>query len=183
MMTRLRNMLTAGNVGDGSEPANSALAQLFRSGVTLETERLVLRTRTFLDTDGIFEIDSDEEICRLSLGTFIQSKAEARRRVELEMAYVEHGHPAPWSVVRREDRQFIGTCGIVGLNDSADTVELGLPIGERTGNKATRPRRSPPALSSYSGKPSLTGSNANAGRITWPRGESWKSQAWRLREF
>ncbi len=125
MMTRLRNMLTSANPGDTSEPANSVLAQLFRSGLTIETDRLILRPRTFLDTDGIFEIDSDEEICRLSLGTLVQSKAEARRRVELEMAYVERGHPVPWSVVRREDREFIGTCGIVSLNDSADTIELG----------------------------------------------------------
>lgn len=125
MRARLRNFLSFGNAGETEGNTDHALAEVFRSGQQIETDRLVLRPRSFLDNEGVFEIDSDEEICRLSLGQHIQTQADARRRVELEMSHTQRGYPIPWSVIRKEDRQFIGTCGIITLNDATNTACVG----------------------------------------------------------
>lgn len=125
MRTRLRNFLSFGTADEINNTANHALAEIFRSGQQIETDRLLLRPRSFLDTEGIFEIDSDEEICRLSLGQLVQSQPEARKRVEQEMSYAQRGYAVPWSVIRKEDRQFLGTCGIVSLNDANGTLGMG----------------------------------------------------------
>ncbi len=125
MRNRLRNFLSFSGVDDGDAVSNNALAEIFRSGQQFETDRLILRPRTFLDTDGVFEIDSDPEICRLSLGTLVQAPSDARKRIEHEMSYAQRGYAVPWSVVLKEDRQFIGVCGINAINNVNGTVGVG----------------------------------------------------------
>lgn len=101
------------------------LAHLFKLNAQFSTERLVLRPLSLQDRDGLFEVDSDEEICRLSLAIPFTNITEASARIRSYQAYARQGYPIPWAVIRTSDNTFLGTCGITQFDEGTQVLQLG----------------------------------------------------------
>ncbi len=87
----------------------------------LETDRLRLRRITMADLDDIHAIWGDPEAMRLFPRTL--DRDEVREWIERNLTrYAETGHGV-WAVIRKEDGQFVGDCGLV-IQDVNGTPEL-----------------------------------------------------------
>lgn len=100
-------------------------ADLFRQDQIFQSERLVLGRLQTSHANGILELDSDEEVCQLSLSSKIDTLAQAMARITAFQNFAENGFPAPWAVVIRETGRFIGTCGVTQFDEEARTIQLG----------------------------------------------------------
>ncbi|MDX2029844.1 MAG: GNAT family N-acetyltransferase [Blastocatellia bacterium] len=87
----------------------------------LETDRLRLREITLADLDDIHAIWGDPEAMRLFPRTL--DRDEVREWIARNLTrYAETGHGV-WAVIRKEDGQFVGDCGLV-IQDINGTPEL-----------------------------------------------------------
>ena len=118
----------------------------------LETERLVLRKPTLDDLDGYAELWGDAEVVRYLSGTTLP-RDEVPRAIERMLGQWERHGVGLFSVLRKEDDQFVGRFGYllwdperwVNAITSSSTVSSSSrsagPSSARSGATATRPRR------------------------------------------
>ena len=82
--------------------------------MVFETARLFARNLRDSDFDAFHEMQSDDEVMRYTTGAGLDA-AENRR--QLKMCIACYSRPDNdfwvWAIVRKSDRQFVGTCAIV----------------------------------------------------------------------
>lgn len=94
----------------------------------LETERFVLRAVTAGDTADIFGMMSDPHVTRYFGRLPMTSIDEAAQRVEQIQTAFSEKTGVRWAITRREDGQFIGTCGFWRLIEPHARAEIGYDL-------------------------------------------------------
>lgn len=97
------------------------LAQYQMSDSIFQTPRLLVRNLHPLDFEAFHEMQSDEEVMKYTTGKGFD---EAENRRQLEMCIAAYQKPNNdfwvWAIVRKSDRQFLGTCAIVPENERSE---------------------------------------------------------------
>jgi RimJ/RimL family protein N-acetyltransferase len=92
--------------------------------IVIETNRLCLREITFEDANDLLEIWGDPEAMRLFPKTLDRDEMNAWIERNLNR-YAQYGHGI-WAVIRRDDQQFVGDCGLVIQDvDGVEELEVG----------------------------------------------------------
>ncbi|WP_257349502.1 GNAT family N-acetyltransferase [Pseudalkalibacillus decolorationis] len=94
----------------------------------LHSERLVLREINQGDLEGIFAIFSDPEVLTYYGMDPIQSKEEVNDLIQKYRVGFEHGTVYRWAIVRKEDNQFLGTCGYHNWHHRYYRAEIGYEL-------------------------------------------------------
>lgn len=97
--------------------------------IEIETERLLLRELDYLDTDDLFEMDSDPEVHLFIENKPVQSIDEITKIIEsLKVQYQENGI-ARWAVLDKLTNECVGWSGLKyfkqPLNNHTNFYELG----------------------------------------------------------
>lgn len=97
--------------------------------IEIETERLLLRELDYLDTDDLFEMDSDPEVHLFIENKPVQSIEEITKIIEsLKVQYQENGI-ARWAVLDKLTNECVGWSGLKyfkqPLNNHTNFYELG----------------------------------------------------------
>jgi RimJ/RimL family protein N-acetyltransferase len=105
-----------------------------RLGMKLETERLELRSATLADAPNLLALFSSPEVLRYLPPrppvTLEQAEQSVLRRMKME---AELGY-APFIIVTRDGDEFIGSGGLVQVQDSTDVevvYHFALRVGQR----------------------------------------------------
>jgi ribosomal-protein-alanine N-acetyltransferase len=86
---------------------------------SLQTQRLILRPFEETDLDDLWALYSDPEVVRyLSSGLLGREETAVRLRRMMDH-WQAHGYGI-WAVIRKEDRRFIGRCGIANVHDDEE---------------------------------------------------------------
>ncbi|MGP1352457.1 MAG: GNAT family N-acetyltransferase [Parasphingopyxis sp.] len=98
------------------------------SGTAIETQRLILRNWRFEDRWPFAEMNGDPEVMRYFPSTLTRDESDALvGRIGQHLA--RHGFGL-WAVERKEDRQFLGFCGLARI-EFACPIEGDVEIGWR----------------------------------------------------
>lgn len=95
---------------------------------TLETERLKLIEITPIHTLSIFEILSLDEVTRYYGTERFTSTEEARKLIEVFQKNFYEKRAMRWGIVLKENKKFIGTLGLNGLQLKNKKAEIGYEI-------------------------------------------------------
>lgn len=79
--------------------------------MTLETERLILREFTILDSQGLLELNADPKVLEYTGDSPFSSITESEHFIRRYNAYKVTGY-GRWAVIRKSDTQFLGWCGL-----------------------------------------------------------------------
>lgn len=91
------------------------------SGVLFESERLAFRELSPDDAAALYRLNADPEVIRYTGDPPFSSEEEARTFVLGYDRYRKHGY-GRWGVVKRQDDDFLGWCG---LNNIDGEIDLG----------------------------------------------------------
>lgn len=102
--------------------------KVFKEFPTIETERLVLRKLSQLDSKDIFDIFSSETIMKFYGMYPIKEVKEAENLISsLNKAY-EEKKSIRWGIILKEEDKLIGTCGYHNWNKSYFRAEMGYEL-------------------------------------------------------
>jgi len=100
----------------------------------IETSRLLLRNLTLEDVSNLSLVLSDKESMRHYPHAF--SNDEVKRWIERNIERYKNDGFGLWAVIRKEDNQFLGDCGITLQNIDGDILpEIGFHIIKSFCNK------------------------------------------------
>ena len=91
----------------------------------LETERLILRSLTPDDKEGVFRNFSDQEITKYLMSPF-RNIGQAEDIIKAFVEEFEQGSALTWAITLKPDGEFLGTCSCE-IN-SGDRAELGFDL-------------------------------------------------------
>lgn len=95
------------------------------SSVRLDTPRLELRPFTEGDTQALFDVYRDPQVCRyLSRGAWTDI-AQARERIGKDLRDMAANEHLRLALVRREDGRLLGDCCLFNFNAQCRRAELG----------------------------------------------------------
>ena len=104
------------------------LTPTFIAFPTLETERFVLRAVTLDDASDMFRIMSDPRVMRyFGIEPMTSHDQAIERARDIQAAFAEQ-NGVRWAITRREDGQFIGTCGFWRLIKEHFRAEIGYEL-------------------------------------------------------
>jgi [ribosomal protein S5]-alanine N-acetyltransferase len=97
--------------------------------VIAETERLILRELLLTDDEGMFELDSDEDVHKYLSSKTVDTIEQSRNNIEIiRKRYTDQGS-GWWAVTKKNTNEFLGWCGIKFqkeiVNNNKDFYELG----------------------------------------------------------
>jgi ribosomal-protein-alanine N-acetyltransferase len=87
-------------------------ASVFAALPVIETERLTLRPIRRGDEADVFAYGAEPEVSRYTTWECHRSVDDARVFVDWVLGEYEHGRPARWGIVHRDDGRLIGACGV-----------------------------------------------------------------------
>ena len=99
----------------------------------LETERLFLREITAADAVIAYELNLDPEVIRYTGDDPFDSIEEARQFLQSYDHYEKYGF-GRWGVIRKEDGEFLGWCGLKYTAD-LDEYDIGFRFFKKHWNK------------------------------------------------
>jgi ribosomal-protein-alanine N-acetyltransferase len=85
-------------------------------GLTIETERLILREFVQADAEALHTLNSDPEVMKFTGDKPFISVMEAREFLDSYNSYALHGY-GRWAVILKENGLFIGWCGLKYHNE------------------------------------------------------------------
>jgi RimJ/RimL family protein N-acetyltransferase len=86
---------------------------------SLQTQRLILRPFEETDLDELWALYSDPEVVRY-LSSGLLGREETAVRLRRMMGHWQAQGYGIWAVIRKEDRRFIGRCGIANVHDDEE---------------------------------------------------------------
>jgi ribosomal-protein-alanine N-acetyltransferase len=104
------------------------LSAAFAVFPVLETERFILRAVTPDDTADVFRIMSDPRVTRYFGVAPMTSLDEAAQRVNMFRSEFAQQSGVRWAITRRENGQYIGTCGYWRLIRAHFRAEIGYEL-------------------------------------------------------
>ncbi|WP_397451778.1 GNAT family N-acetyltransferase [Pseudomonas sp. NA-150] len=96
-----------------------------RTGLLLQTERLLIRELTAQDVSALAAILGDAQVMRHSVGGVLSAKATREFIAGCVFSYQANDF-GPWAVIEKSSSTFIGFCGLnAELVEGAEEVEIG----------------------------------------------------------
>ncbi len=99
----------------------------------IETERLIMREFSSDDVDGMFELNSDEEVIRYTGDTAFADKQTVLNLINGYEQYSKY-KMGRWTVLLKSSGEYIGFCGLKYLSDINET-DLGFRLMKKYWNK------------------------------------------------
>jgi ribosomal-protein-alanine N-acetyltransferase len=97
---------------------------------TIETQRLLLRKFTFNDVDNVYNNwANDDEVTKFLTWPTHADVEVTKKVLKKWIDEYENNTTYQWCIELKENREAIGSIGIVNLNNSIDAVEFGYCIG------------------------------------------------------
>jgi len=97
----------------------------------LETERLILEPLNMKHKEDIFKHFSDEEVTRYMDIDVLKSIEEVEKIINFYVESIDKKKRYRWSIIRKEDNKFIGTCGFnTWIRQSANKSEIGYDLSK-----------------------------------------------------
>ena len=101
------------------------LTDIFATFPPLETERCILRAIAPEDAPDIFHIMSDARVTRYLARLPMTSPEEAEKQVQKYLTVYQEQEGIPWAIIRRGQKQVIGTCVFWNLIKAHFRAEIG----------------------------------------------------------
>lgn len=99
--------------------------------IIAETKRLILRELHLSDNDGMFELDSDEEVHKYLSSKTIDTIEQSRNTIEIiRKRYKDYG-TGWWAVTEKSTNKFLGWCGIKYQKDTVNNCNNFYELGYR----------------------------------------------------
>lgn len=95
----------------------------------LETKRLLLRALTSDDLETVIELNSDPEVVRFITGGTPMTREQTEARFNFYLNHQKTHGFAIWAIINKEDKSFIGICGIQYLEDTPN-IEVGYRLAK-----------------------------------------------------
>lgn len=99
----------------------------------LETQRLKLREFLEIDSENMFQLNSDPEVIRYTGDDPFSSVEEARLFIRHYDKYKKFGY-GRWTILLRETNEYVGWCGLSYTVDTKET-DLGFRLLKKNWNK------------------------------------------------
>lgn len=109
----------------GAPDLRANARSVFRDMPSIETERLLLRSMSVDDAEGMFAYASDPEVTRYVVWETHGTVDDSRAFLELTVSAYQSGEPAGWGIVHKKDGKFVGTCGVVSWSPEHARAEIG----------------------------------------------------------
>jgi ribosomal-protein-alanine N-acetyltransferase len=101
----------------------------------LQTERLILRSITYADTQCIFDIRSDKDLMRFIPRPMAKNMNDAKEVIRVMIDFIEAKEGVNWAITRKDSNDLIGTIGIYQFNSEDSKCELGYMLRKDFHNK------------------------------------------------
>jgi hypothetical protein len=147
-----------------------AYAAFFRKLPIVTTDRLQLRAISPIHAKGLFELDSDPLVSERAMSRLAHTPEDSRRQIERCQRASWRGYPVPWAVVDRQSGEFLGTCGVTGLDLAGDCATVGYALRQSHWNRGLTTE----ASTACSSRPRSFESRLCASRTTLARSASWR---------
>lgn len=89
--------------------------------IILSTERLILREFKISDAQVMYDLNSDEEVMRYTGDVYFKSLEESEQLITNYSDYERNGF-GRWAVIRKEDNEMLGWCGLKKHKDNSVDV-------------------------------------------------------------
>jgi [ribosomal protein S5]-alanine N-acetyltransferase len=97
----------------------------------IRADNIDLRPTTEADIDGLFEMLSNPEVMKYWGRPCLKDRSEAKEYFESIQTHVADRSAMQWAIVRRSDKQFMGTCTLWHFDWNNQRCEVGYGLARR----------------------------------------------------